>query len=55
MHVESVAWITEQKNTVSLVFYLAATAVHPQFDETDLGVLHSDGGGDLLDQKQIRL
>jgi tetratricopeptide (TPR) repeat protein len=34
VHVESVAWITEQKNTVSLVFYLAAVLVHLRFDET---------------------
>ena len=34
VHVESVAWITEQKNTLSLVFYLAAALVYLQFDET---------------------
>ena len=34
VHVESVAWITEQKNTVSLVFYLAAVLVYLRFDET---------------------
>ncbi len=34
VHVESVAWITEQKNTVSLVFYLAAILVYLRFDET---------------------
>ena len=34
VHVESVAWITEQKNTVSLVLYLAAAAVYLRFDET---------------------
>jgi tetratricopeptide (TPR) repeat protein len=33
-HVESVAWITEQKNTLSLVFYLAAALVYLRFDET---------------------
>ena len=33
-HVESVAWITEQKNTLSLVFYLAATLFYLRFDET---------------------
>jgi tetratricopeptide (TPR) repeat protein len=32
VHVESVAWITEQKNTVSLVFYLAAILVYLRFD-----------------------
>ena len=34
VHVASVAWISEQKNTVSLVFYLAAFLVYLQFDET---------------------
>jgi tetratricopeptide (TPR) repeat protein len=34
VHVESVAWITEQKNTLSLAFYLATAAVYLQFDET---------------------
>ncbi len=34
VHVESVAWITEQKNTLSLVFYLAAALLHLSFDET---------------------
>ncbi len=33
VHVESVAWITEEKNTLSLVFYLAAALVYLQFDE----------------------
>jgi tetratricopeptide (TPR) repeat protein len=33
VHVESVAWITEQKNTLSLAFYLAAAAVYLRFDE----------------------
>ncbi len=33
VHVESVAWITEQKNTLSLVFYLAAARVYLGFDE----------------------
>jgi tetratricopeptide (TPR) repeat protein len=33
-HVESVAWITEQKNTLSLVFYLAAALIYLRFDET---------------------
>jgi protein O-mannosyl-transferase len=32
--VESVAWITEQKNTMSGVFYLAATLAYLHFDET---------------------
>ncbi len=34
VHVESVAWITEQKNTLSLLFYLAAALVYLDFDET---------------------
>jgi tetratricopeptide (TPR) repeat protein len=34
VHVESVAWITEQKNTLSLVFYLIAAAVYLHYDET---------------------
>lgn len=33
VHVESVAWITEQKNTLSLVFYLAAALVYLDFDD----------------------
>ena len=32
VHVESVAWITEQKNTLSLVFYLAAALAYLRFD-----------------------
>ena len=34
VHVESVAWITEQKNTLSGVFYLAAMLVYLRFDQT---------------------
>ena len=34
VHVESVAWITEQKNTLSAVFYLAAMLVYLRFDRT---------------------
>ena len=34
VHVESVAWITEQKNTLSTVFYLAAMLVYLRFDQT---------------------
>lgn len=33
VHVESVAWITEQKNTLSLLFYLSAALVYLRFDE----------------------
>ena len=32
VHVESVAWITEQKNTLSIVFYLAAALAYLDFD-----------------------
>ncbi len=34
VHVESVAWITEQKNTLSLVFYLGAAYAYLGFDRT---------------------
>ncbi len=34
VHVESVAWISEQKNTLSLAFYLAAGVAYLRFDET---------------------
>jgi protein O-mannosyl-transferase len=34
VHVESVAWITEQKNTLSAVFYLAAMLNYLRFDRT---------------------
>ncbi len=34
VHVESVAWITEQKNTLSAVFYLLAMGVYLDFDRT---------------------
>ncbi len=34
VHVESVAWITEQKNTLSAVFYLAAMWTYLRFDQT---------------------
>ena len=33
VHVESVAWITEQKNTLSAVFYLGAAMAYLRFDE----------------------
>jgi protein O-mannosyl-transferase len=34
IQVESVAWITEQKNTLSAVFYLGAMLVYLHFDQT---------------------
>ncbi len=36
VHVESVAWISEQKNTLSLVFYLAAALAYLRYDEVRL-------------------
>jgi tetratricopeptide (TPR) repeat protein len=35
--VESVAWITEQKNTLSAVFYLSAMSLYLTFDQTRSG------------------
>ena len=34
VHVESVAWITEQKNTLSAVFYLGAMLAYLRFDQS---------------------
>ena len=34
VHVESVAWITEQKNTLSLLLYLGAALAYLRFDRT---------------------
>ncbi|MFT3829129.1 MAG: tetratricopeptide repeat protein [Opitutaceae bacterium] len=34
VHVESVAWVAEQKNTLSLVLYLAAAGAYLKFGET---------------------
>ncbi|HYP17448.1 MAG TPA: tetratricopeptide repeat protein, partial [Opitutus sp.] len=34
VHVESVAWISEQKNTLSLLLYLAAAWAYLKFDDT---------------------
>ena len=36
VHVESVAWISELKNTLSAVFFLAAALAYVRFDETRL-------------------
>ena len=40
VHVESVAWITEQKNTLSAVFYLGAMLVYLRFDQTRKAALY---------------
>jgi len=40
LQVESVAWITEQKNTLSTVFYLAAALLYLRFDQTRSKVLY---------------
>ena len=37
VHVESVAWITEQKNTLSAVFYLTAMLAYLRFDQRRSG------------------
>jgi tetratricopeptide (TPR) repeat protein len=37
VHVESVAWVTEQKNTLSLVLYLAAAGAYLDFDRSRRG------------------
>ena len=42
--VESVAWITEQKNTLSLVCYLGAALAYLRFDRERLGNSHPVGG-----------
>lgn len=42
--VESVAWITEQKNTLSAVFYLVAMFVYLQFDDSRRGSLYAMAG-----------
>ena len=36
-HVESVAWISEQKNTLSAVLYLAAAMAYLRFDQSRTG------------------
>jgi tetratricopeptide (TPR) repeat protein len=40
VHVESVAWITEQKNTLSAMFYLGAMLVYLRFDQERKSVLY---------------
>jgi tetratricopeptide (TPR) repeat protein len=36
VHVETVAWVSEQKNTLSAIFYLSAAIAYLKFDETRL-------------------
>lgn len=43
VHVESVAWITELKNTLSAVFYLASALVYLRFDEDRRGRWYAVG------------
>ena len=45
VQVESVAWITELKNTLSAVFYLGAVLVYLRFDQTRRTRLYSGGVG----------
>ena len=40
VHVESVAWITEQKNTLSLLFYLLAALAYLRFDRERQAVFY---------------
>ena len=40
---ESVAWITEQKNTLSAVFYLGAMLAYLRFDQTRKTIVVSAG------------
>ena len=45
VQVESVAWITEQKNTLSAVFYLGAALVYLRFDRDAEAALVLAGTG----------
>jgi len=40
VHVESVAWITEQKNTISALFYLSAALMYLKFDKERVSKLY---------------
>jgi len=46
--VESVAWISEQKNTLSLVFYLGAALTYLRFDQDRQGARHGLATGLFL-------
>ncbi|RPI55298.1 MAG: hypothetical protein EHM55_08315, partial [Acidobacteria bacterium] len=48
--VESVAWISEQKNTLSAVFYLASAYVYLRFVDRGGGSHHRGGGSNRLRQ-----
>lgn len=49
VYVESVAWVSEQKNTLSLVFYLAAALLYLRFDgERRRGIYIVATGGFIL-------
>jgi tetratricopeptide (TPR) repeat protein len=41
VQVESVAWITEQKNTLSAIFYLSAMLIYLRFDKTRRSPLYA--------------
>jgi len=45
VHVESVAWMSEQKNTLSAVFYLSAALVYLHFDQKRRPALYGLGLG----------
>ena len=45
VHVESVAWITEQKNTISAIFYLAAAYYYLKFDKERTTKIYSIASG----------
>lgn len=46
VHVESVAWVTERKNVLSLCFYLSAALAYLRFDRRRAGEPHPKGKTD---------
>ena len=48
VHVQSVAWISEQKNTLSLLLYLAAALLYLHFDATRRPLLYAGALGCFL-------